>query len=61
MYVYCDILSKHALFYRSCVLSGHLGAILQNNKLGILWFLPQIEECRRMAKRLHLTSGNNLI
>ena len=43
----------------SCL--GILGAILQNNKLGILWFLPQIKECRRMGKRLHLTSGNNLI
>ena len=40
---------------------GILGAILQNNKLGTLWFLSQIKECRRMAKRLHLTSGNNLI
>ena len=38
-----------------------LGVILKSNKLGILWFLPQIKECRRTAKRLHLTSANNLI
>ena len=43
----------------SCL--GILGVILKNNKLGILWSLPQIKECRRTAKRLRLTSANNLI
>ena len=62
MHVYCDILSKHALFCRSCVLPGHFRCSSQKQKkLGILWFLPRIKECRRTAKRLHLTSANNLI
>ena len=43
----------------SCL--GILGVILKNNKLDILWFLSHIKECRRTAKRLHLTSENNLI
>ena len=62
MYVNCDILRKYIHFLEghvSCL--GILGVILKSDKLGDLWYLPQLKEYGRTAKRLYLRSANNLI